>query len=230
MAVTAARPYSRVKNLSAEFADYFLRRPTESTLIPFRVAADRDRYHARIRQRVGSSVDRYAVLNIHRIGIRAPALFVWQRTLDWGPSSECWPFHIAPVQRRGTSNDVFDVCLFHLPLFTMKLERRQDTPGALDSDNPRFLLYRCVGGYPMGLFCIYVRSGIPSEGEREATQVFFVVAFDFYGRAHWSRRGPLRWLWERVHNRVTGNVLNRFKNWCEVEFAEFQAGEPSASC
>jgi hypothetical protein len=148
---------------------------------------------------------------------------------------------IAPVERHAGSDDYIEMFLLgrkkHLPgfpdglfgyhfnpLFRMKIERRQDTPGALAPDNARFLLYRCVGGYPIGLFSIYVRSAIASEGERERTQFFFVVAFDFYGRPQWSRVSPIRWSWEWIHNRVTGNVLNRFKEECEAEFTALQAG------
>lgn len=180
-------------------------------------------------------------MNIHRIGVDAPALLVWNETLKWGPGTGCWPAAISPVERRPGSDTEFDVFLLGrknslfgirkrflgfdiIPLFTMQLERRQDRPGALDPDNARFLLYRCVGGYPIGLFSIYVRSAIHSEGERARTQVFFVVAFDFYGRPHWARTGPVRWLWERIHNRVTANVLNAFKEQCETEFARVQQG------
>ena len=198
------------------------------TLIRFSPGWDRGQYHDRIRQRLGSSVDRFAVLNIHRIGIDAPAILVWEEVLRWGPDSRCWPGRIAPVDRRRGDDDVVDVFLFGRPLFTMQLERRQDRPGALDPDNARFLLYRCVGGYPIGLFSLYVRSSIASEGERERTQLFFVVAFDFYGRPRWSRAGPVRWIWERIHNRVTGNVLNRFKAECEADFAAVQAGTKSS--
>lgn len=224
-----------------DFLDYFVHRPGVPTLVGFSSGLDRDTYRDRIRQRLGSSVDRFAVLNIHRIGIDAPALLVWGETLKWGPGSGCWPDRIVRVERRDDGGSVVEMFLFGqrksffglphkvlglelVPLFTMRLERLQDRPGPLDPDNARFLLYRCVGGYPIGLFSIYVRSGIPSESERERTQIFFVVAFDFYGRPHWSHAGPVRWIWERVHNRVTANILNRFKAECEAEFARVQAG------
>ncbi len=219
---------------------YIARRPPIPTLVRFPTASDRERYRDRIRQRLGSPVDRFAVLNIHRIGIDAPALLVWDEILRWEPGSRCWPGRIARVERR-TDAELVDVFLLGqqnsffglprrilgldvVPLFTMQLERRQDRPGALDPDNARFLLYRCVGGYPLGLFAMYVRSSISSEGERERTQLFFVVAFDFYGRPHWSQTGSVQWIWERIHNRVTGNVLNRFKAECEADFASIQAG------
>lgn len=224
--------------MAEEFATYFLRRPPIPTLVRSARWADRARYHSRILQRLGSSVDRFAVLNIHRIGIEAPPLLVWEEVLRWGPDSNCWPGRIAPVLRRPEDQDVFQIYLLGrthrqglprrdvagLPLIKMRLERRQDCPGTMDVDNARFVLYRCVGGYPIGLFSIYVRSAIVAEGERERTQLFFVVAFDFYGRPHWSRSGPVRWVWERIHNRVTGNVLHRFKEECETEFARIQAG------
>lgn len=230
-----------LSGIASDFGRYFLKRPPLPTLIRLPTEAERVNYGARSLQRLRARVDLYSVLNIHRIGIEAPPLLVWERTRAWGADSNCWPTCIVPIERPSGSEDSFELCLFGrkrplpgfpdelfglqiIPLFRMQLERCQDTPSALDPDNARFMLYRCVGGYPIGLFAIYVRSPIASEGEQEPTQFFFVVAFDFYGHPQWSRVGPVRWVWERLHNRVTGNVLNRFKRECEAEFARIQAG------
>jgi hypothetical protein len=227
--------------LAHEFVTYFVRRAPIPTLVPSSSLTERDSVEARVRQRIGLGVERFAILNIHRIGIEAPALLVWEKSLDWGPASTYWPMRIAPMERPDGSPRSLEVFLFgrkkplpvlgeevfgldFMPLFRMELLAQQDTPGIFDPDNGRYLLYRCVGGYPIGLFSLYVRSGIPSEGERERTHFFFVVAFDFYGRPHWSRSGPVRWTWERIHNRVTSNVLNLFKRECEEEFAARQRG------
>ena len=227
--------------MATDFFRYFLRRPPVPTLIRLPTEAERGKYRARILQRLRASVDRFSILNIHRIGIDAPPLLVWERTRAWGSDSNCWPTRIVPIERPASLEDSLELCLFGrkrplpglpngvfgldiIPLFRMQLERQQDTPSALDADNARFMLYRCVGGYPIGLFSIYVRSPIASEGEREPTQFFFVVAFDFYGHPQWSRMAPIRWAWEHLHNRVTGNVLNRFKTECEAEFGRIQAG------
>jgi hypothetical protein len=231
----------RLPGFAVDFIHYFLKAPPVPTLVDLPTEAERGNYRARILQRLRARVDRFSILNIHRIGIEAPPVLVWERTRAWGSDSKCWPSCIVPITRVPDSEDSFELCLFgrkrplpgfsrglfgldFIPLFRMQLERRQDTPSALDADNARFLLYRCVGGYPIGLFSIYVRSPIASEGEREPTQFFFVVAFDFYGRPQWSRMTLVRWAWERLHNRVTGNVLNRFKRECETEFAKIQAG------
>jgi len=228
-----------------DFLTYFVRRPPVPTLVRFSDPVERDDYLARIRQRVGLGVERFAILNVHRIGIDAPLLLVWQKSLAWGPNSTYWPMRIAPMERPDGSNRWLEVYLFgrkrplpllgegvfgldFMPLFRMELLKQQDVPGVLDPDNGRFLLYRCVGGYPIGLFSLYVRSGIAAENEAERTQFFFVVAFDFYGRRQWSRSGPVRWTWERVHNRVTANVLNLFKRECEEEFAAIRSGAGEA--
>lgn len=241
-----SRRQQGLRGILRDAGEFLVKSPATPTLIRFASESDRDRYHARILQRLGKSVDQYGVLNIHRIGIDAPALLVWAEALRWGPESTYWPAIMTPMERTTGSGGPFELFLFgwrrpipglrhglfgfeFVPLLRMDFEKRQDTPGNLDPDNARFLLYRGVAGYPIGLFSLYVRSAIAAEGEREATQVFFVVAFDFYGRPDWSRRGPIRWIWERIHNRVTANVLNRFKEECERTFASIQAGTPGAT-
>jgi hypothetical protein len=227
--------------LLSDVAAYFLRRPQIPTLIRFDSEAERERYQDRILQRLGWHVGGYGILNIHRIGIDAPVLTVWEEVQHWGPACDFWPNRVATIDLDRRSPGTFEVFLFgrrdslfgirrglfgfdFVPLFRMDLLQRQDTPGRLDPDNGRFLLYRGIGGYPVGLFSLYLRSAIPAEGERERTQFFFVVAFDFYGRPAWSNRRVVRHVWERVHNRVTANVLNRFKAHCEDEFAQRQEG------
>ena len=38
-------------------------------------------------------------LNIHKIGIQAPASYVFDELLEWNGDSTCWPNHIAKVDR-----------------------------------------------------------------------------------------------------------------------------------
>jgi len=102
-----------------------------------------------------------------------------------------------------------------VPLFRLEALRVQRDPIA-EQENARFLLYRCRGGYPIGFIALYARSPIAAMGEREETQLFFTVGFNFYGRKGWSRNRPLRRLWQFIHDRVTGNVLNRIKFLCEA--------------
>ena len=94
-------------------------------------------------------------------------------------------------------------------------------------DNARYLLFECRGGYPIGIFSIHARSSVTAQGETDATQVFMVVGFNFYGVQWWPGVRVFNKLWEAVHNRVTANVLNRFKQLCETRFRNITAGRGS---
>ncbi|MEE8426887.1 MAG: hypothetical protein V3S15_06345 [Woeseiaceae bacterium] len=61
------------------------------------------------------------------------------------------------------------------------------------------------------MFCNYVRSSIDEMGEIEQSQVFMVVDFNFYGKKNWPDTHFVNTAWERIHNRVPANILNRFK-------------------
>jgi hypothetical protein len=73
-----------------------------------------------------------------------------------------------------------------------------------------------------------VRSSIAARDETALSQVFLAVGFDFWGLRGWPVIGhalrPVHRVWEGVHNRVTANVLNRFKQLCEWRFERLQAG------
>jgi hypothetical protein len=238
----AKAPPRRSNGLFSDLRWFILRRPAISTLIEFGSPEERVNYSARIMQRIGIDVDRYAILNIHRIGIEAPVRYVFEELLRWDGDSTCWPNHVATVDRvddrlehirifpfgwrrypPGFRNSFFG--LRFIPLFNLNAVRFQHLPGPADIDNARFLLYECDGGYPIGIFAMYVRSSIARAEESEPTQMFMVVGFNFYGKRDWSRGFRIMRLWEVVHNRVTANVLNRFKQLCEWRFARVQAGE-----
>ena len=104
------------------------------------------------------------------------------------------------------------------PLFDLTAIRFCSHPEPLDCDNARYLLYACSGGYPIGIFSMYVRSPIAEQGEVEPSQLFLVVGFDFYGREALSHRRILNRPWEWIHNRVTANIMNRFRQLCEWRF------------
>ena len=91
-------------------------------------------------------------------------------------------------------------------------------------DNARFLLYDSSGGYPIGIFTMYVRSSVEERGEVGKSQLFFAVGFNFYGKESRPKIGIINKIWESIHNRVTGNVLNRFKQLCEWRFQRIQDG------
>jgi hypothetical protein len=216
---------------------FLLRRPAISTLIDSNSEANREKYSRRIKQRLGVCVADYAILNIHRIGIEAPTAYVFEELQDWNEVARCWPGHIAKLERIEGSLEQIHVLLFGrrkpllglkskllglnvAPLFKMKEVKLQEAPSPSDVDNARYLLYKCRGGYPIGIFSLYVRSSIAQEGETEETQVFMVVGFNFYGRKDWPRTHIINRVWELIHNRVTSNVLNRLKRLCEVRMQE----------
>jgi hypothetical protein len=95
-------------------------------------------------------------------------------------------------------------------------------PAESNFDNARYVLYECSGGYPVGICGIYVRSPIANLGETERAQMFFAVGFNFYGKKDWPRKHLVNGMWEAIHNRVTSNVLNRFKIECEESFRKRQ--------
>ncbi len=45
-----------------------------------------------------------------------------------------------------------------------------------------------------------------------------MVGFNFYGRKDWTKKNLINWTWEFIHNRVTANTVNRFKQLCEWKF------------
>ena len=89
---------ARSRGVFDDLKNYFVHRPEVSTLIDFPTTRERENYTHRILQRVGTSVDRYSILNIHRISIRAPVRFVYEEMLEWSGNSPYWPNHIATVE------------------------------------------------------------------------------------------------------------------------------------
>ena len=219
-----------------------MRRPPQRTHVSLHTPAARENYDSRILQRLNIRVADYSVLNIHRVGIDAPTAFVADMVAQWNPEGGYWPNNLArAVFSRNVANHV-EIFLFgrnrppfglpkrvfgldYIPLFRLDILRRQPVPLPTDVDNARYILYRCSGGYPMGVFSIYVRSRIAAQEEREATQMFFLVSFDFFGKKDWLGAKAVRPLWESIHNRVTAHSLSRFKAHCEAAFARLQAGQ-----
>ena len=226
------------RSVLSDIRRFVINRPAIPTLVDSRSAAAREDYEHRIRQRLELSVSQYAVMNIHKIGIAAPTAYVFEELLDRQAALRCWPGHLAMLERvnddfervnvflLGRKRRFFDLKhdLFGLnvvPLFSMKAIKVQRVPDPSDFDSPRYVLYDCSGGYPVGVFGCYVRSPIADLGEKEQSQVFMSVVFNFYGREDWPERHIVNTTWERIHNRVTANILNRFKRLCELKF---QAG------
>ncbi len=234
-------PPVRSTGILSDFRSFFLHKPAIRTLVEFTTESDRRDYNDRILQRLDIDVAEYAILNIHKIGIEAPVLYVFEEMQKWDGDSTCWPNHLAEVERVEDRLEHIGIFLFgdkkypfglkrgflgleYIPLFNLNLVRTQNLPDPSGIDNARFLLFESSGGYPIGHFIMYVRSSIATQGEKESAQVFSVVGFNFYGDEKRSNIGIVNRVWESIHNRVTSNILNRFKQLCEWKFHRVRDG------
>ena len=178
---------------------------------------------------------------MHKVGINAPTKYVFEELLKWDGDSTCWPNHIAMVDRTNNTLDNLSIYLFGwkylpswlpftrkknqiMPLFKLDSIHIKETPDPSSSDNERYLLYKCEGGYPIGIFSMYVRSSIEKENEIEMSQLFLIVGFNFYGHQDWSEKKIINRMWESIHDRVTSNVLNRIKQLSEWRFEKIKSG------
>lgn len=223
------KPPSRSKGLFTDILYFLLHKPEKATLIKYNSEEERDEYNQRMMQRTGINPNRYSVLNIHKIGINAPVSYIFNELLEWDGDSTCWPNHIAKVDRIDDDIERIKIHPFGwkkypfrfmksffglklIPLFLLNARKIKEVPDAFDFDNARYLLYNCSGGYPIGVYTMYVRSSIADMGEVAQSQLIFAVGFNFYGKEDWQKHRKLvNKIWENVHNRVTANVLNRIK-------------------
>ena len=212
---------------------YFLNSPQYKTLIRFSSAQKKEDYSNRILQRLDISVNQYSVVNVHKIGIEIPGRYIFEELMKWDDKSEYWPNAIARIKRISGQLDHIEIYLFGIerifhfwnfggialpPLFYLKKLRFNATPHTSDLDNARSLLYTCEGGYPIGIFSLYVRSSIAEQNEYEKAQLFSMVAFNFYGKKKWYYTHLINPVWEVIHNRATANILNRVKKIFESKF------------
>ena len=229
---SSLKPPSRSRNIFTDLGYFLLHKPKNGTLIKFDSPEKRTEYNHRIMQRMGMDIEKNSILNIHKIGVDAPASYVFNELLNWNGDSTCWPNFIARVERQQNRIEEIKILPFgwskypfglkkgflgfhFIPLFKLNSIRIKHSPDSFDFDNARYLLYRCSGGYPIGIFGMYVRSSIPEMGEENKTQLFFTVSFNFYGKESRRKKTLMSVLWEAVHNRVTTNVLNRIKQLSE---------------
>lgn len=213
---------------------YFLTKPKVKTLVEYKTPEDRKLFGRQILSQLGVPVDEYSVLNIHKIGIELPVKDVFEELLHWDGNSNYWPNKIARVKRiDGNLENIF-IFMFGIerlkfrwlkgksvrikPLFNLNALKFQYSSSPGDNHNARYLLYECSGGYPIGIFSLYARESIPKQNETRQTQLFSVVAFNFYGKKHWFYTKIINPVWEKIHNKVTNNVLNRMKNEFESKF------------
>ncbi|MBE0648069.1 MAG: hypothetical protein IH596_09815 [Bacteroidales bacterium] len=213
-------PLSRSTSVFSDIRQYFLNKPLCDTLIRFSSDEVKEAYCNSIMQRIGIDVHQFKLMNIHRVGIEVPSSYLFYELMKWNGDSICWPNHMAKVnlQEGKIDNIVITLLGRFYKLFVMKSIRIHQIPALNDTDNARYFLYQCSGGYPIGIFSLYVRTSIPERGEEEMSQLFFLTSFNFYGKQFWSRIKPLRAAWEFVHNRVTANVACRFKQLVEWKF------------
>ena len=221
-------------SILCDIKNYFLNTPKIKTLVEHKSPNEKETISQRILQRIGISVNEYSVLNVHKIGIEVPIKYVFEELLQWGDHSNYWPNQIARVKRIDGSLEKILIYVLGLetvnpggflskgikfnPLFNMTAIKFQYATPATDTDNARYLLYKCSGGYPIGIFAIYVRSSITEQSEAEKTQLFSLVAFNFYGKKNRFYNGLLNPVWEKIHNRATTNILNRMKVEFEKKF------------
>ncbi|HKI87737.1 MAG TPA: hypothetical protein VKA38_01835 [Draconibacterium sp.] len=224
-------PPVRSKNVLTDAWYFLFKKPKTNTLVKFDSVEKRDEYNQRVMQRVGIEVNKNSILNIHQIGVDVPVSYVFNELLNWNGDSTCWPNHVAKVQRIDDDIERIKILPFGwskypfgfkksffgihiIPLFYLNSVRIKRVPDSFDFDNARYLLYRSSGGYPIGIFTMYVRSSIVELGETAHSQLIFAVSFNFYGKEKQARKWVNR-IWESVHNRVTSNVLNRIKQLSE---------------
>ncbi len=234
-------PPPESNGLLSDIWAFFFHKPEIPTLIQFNTEAERENYSQRIIQRLGVDVDQYTVLNIHQIGVYAPVRYVFEELLQWDGDSTCWPNHLARVERLDGKLEHMHIFLLgirkyffpfknsfcglkFIPLFHLDALRFQHVPEVSESDNARYLLFKCSGGYPIGIFFVYARSSIAEQQEKEPTQLFMGVGFNFYGREDVGQTHILNRVWEKIHNRVTANIMNRLKQLCEWQFQKIQKG------
>lgn len=235
------RPPRRSHNILSDIRYFLFNKPEHNTFIRFKTFQDRLNFRHRILQRVGMDASNYSVLNVHKIGIEAPANCIIEELLKWNGDSTCWPNHIAKVDRINDQIENIRILPFgrnkypfgikngilgfkYIPLFNLTAQKIQTVPGFADADNARYILYRSSGGYPIGFFTMYVRSSIAQQNEKEQSQLFFGVGFDFFGRKNWTSKHIIVRIWIVIHNRVTRNVMNRFKQLCEWRFEKIKSG------
>ena len=220
------------RNIISDFRNFFLNIPDIPTFVKINSEEERKRYSDLIFQRTGVAVDKYRMLNIHRIHVDAPAEFIFDELMTWNGDSSWWPNHIAKANLVNGSLDKIKITLFGLShnifklkngffgyhllhLFNLNLLKNQNDP---DANNGRLLLYKCSGGYPIGVFAMYVRDTIPAQEEEGMSQLFIVTGFNFYGNKNLSNLNILNRTWERIHNKVTVNVINKIKLKCEWDY------------
>ena len=227
------KPPTVSKGILTDIRYFFIHKPEQPTLVTFDSQEERFDYSQRIMERLGVDTQQYSVLNINKIGIDAPVSQIFNELWRFRGNPSCWPNHIAKVDRIDNNLEHVRILPFGwkrypfkfmksflglpiIPLFLLNAIEIKSVPDHKDLDNARYFLYKCSGGYPIGILAIYIRSSLPEMGETGRSQLIFGVGFNFFGKHNWQdRRKLVSHVWEWVHNRVTANVLNRIKELSE---------------
>lgn len=234
-------PPVRSKNIFTDFKYFLFKKPIVNTLITFATEEERQQYCDSIKQRINIDVENYKMLNIHRIEVDTPPRYLFEEILKWNGKSICWPNHIAKVNLHDNKLEKIQIYLFGQTIDNFKLKKKiftlrifhlfdlnsiriQKVPSKNDVDNARYLLYKCQGGYPIGVFSMFIRSSISERGEGDKSQLFIIVSFNFWGKKSISNIKFIQKLWETIHNRVTSHIAIRFKQLTEWNFENFSNG------
>jgi uncharacterized protein YbjT (DUF2867 family) len=232
-------PPKRSKNLWSDIKQFLIHKPKISTWVQLKGKKEKASAATDLLHRLGIDVGKYKVLNLHKIGVNAPSHYIFDELLNWNSTSSCWPNHIAKVSRSDNKLEHLKIHLFgwtkypfnlkkaplglnYIPLFELNALHFQHTPDSSLPDSARYLLYETSGGYPIGFFTLYTRSSIEEYGEKEMSQLYLMVGFNFFGKQVLRNWTPLNRLWEAIHNRVTSNVISRIKQLSEWRFEKMK--------
>jgi len=234
----ARRPYKKSNGILSDIRYFFIEKPEKDTFIKFHSEGDRHHYNQLIFERTKIDIGKFKMLNIHQIAIDVPIDFLYSELMNWNSDSCWWPNHIAKVHVLDDKLSRINVFLFGKINFSFKKQNKspefhllrlfnfkliQNERSASDINNAHYLLYECSGGYPIGVFSLFVRDSISENNESCKSQLFMMVSFNFYGIKSLSKIKMITKTWESIHNRVTSNSLNRIKNYCEMNFQKKMA-------
>jgi len=228
----------RCKKSTNIFSDikYFLfDKPYINTFIKINSPSIRKFYDDLIQKRIEYKVSDYNLLNIHQIGIEAPAQFVFNELIKWNSDSCWWPNHIARVNVLDSEQSKINIFLFGklslkrnvktrspgfhlLRLFNLTLIKKEGNIENKSKENIHYLLYKCSGGYPIGVFSLFTRDSDPDKNESNKSQLFMMVSFNPHGIKLLSKIKLVTKIWELIHNRVASNSLYRIKGFCEQNY------------
>lgn len=229
------RPFIKSNSILSDIKHFFIEKPEKDTFINFQSAKERRQYNQLIFERTGIDVEKYKMLNIHQIAIDVPTDYLFAELMKWNSESCWWPNHIAKVHVLDAQLSRINVFLFGklnfslkkqnkspefhlLRLFNFKLIQKEQNQSVNSTNNGHYLLYECSGGYPIGVFTLFVRDSIPGNKEICKSQLFMMVSFNFYGIKALSKIKMITKTWEAIHNRASSNSLNRIKHYCEMNY------------